>query len=89
MTRTHDHHLATTDRWYCLDCDRRIGPDDRSRHVAADHRLRGIPAPVRPSSTAIRPVDDGETAIQRAGSAETAIRPVRATESRLARRPDD
>jgi hypothetical protein len=78
-----------TDRWYCLDCDRRIDPDDRSRHEAVDHRLRGIPAPSRPSSTAIRRVDDRETAIRRAGSGETAIRPARATETRLARRLDD
>jgi hypothetical protein len=68
-----------TDRWCCLDCDRRVDPDDRSRHAAADHRLRGVPARNRPSSTAIRPVDDGETA----------IRPARATETRLARRTDD
>ncbi|QLH81713.1 hypothetical protein [Halosimplex pelagicum] len=78
-----------TDRWYCLDCDRRIDPDDRSRHAAADHRLRGIPAPSRPSATAIRRVDDSETAIRRADPGETAIRPVREVETRLARHPDD
>ncbi|WP_135364281.1 hypothetical protein [Halosimplex halophilum] len=68
-----------TDNWYCLDCDRRIDPDDRSRHAAADHRLRGVPLPARQTSTAIRRPDPDETA----------IRPVRATETRLARRPGD
>ncbi|ELZ30542.1 hypothetical protein C475_00320 [Halosimplex carlsbadense 2-9-1] len=77
-----------TDHWYCLDCDRRIDPDDRSRHAAADHRLRGVPVSIRPSATAIRRADDGETA-RRADHGETAIRPVRPTESRLARRPGD
>ncbi|QPV64201.1 hypothetical protein I7X12_06140 [Halosimplex litoreum] len=62
-----------TDHWYCLDCDRRIDPDDPSRHAAADHRLRGVPAPSRPTPTAIRRVDPGETAIRRADDGETAI----------------
>ncbi|WP_436909079.1 hypothetical protein [Halosimplex marinum] len=78
-----------TDNWHCLDCDRRIDPDDRSRHAAAGHRLRGVPLPSRPTSTAIQRVDAGETAIRRADPGETAIRPVRATETRLARRSGD
>ncbi|WP_436930735.1 hypothetical protein [Halosimplex halobium] len=67
------------DNWYCLDCDRRIDPDDRTRHGAAGHHLRGVPLPSPPSSTAIRRVQ----------AAETAIRPVQAAETRLARRPGD
>jgi len=65
-----------TDHWYCLDCDRRIDADDRSRHAAADHRLRGIPTPNRALSTAIQRFDPGETA----------LRPVREPDTRLARR---
>jgi hypothetical protein len=78
-----------TDNWYCLDCDRRIDAADRSRHAAADHRLRGTPLLNPPTATAIRRVDPGETALQRVDAPETAIRPARGTETRLARRPGD
>jgi|GEM_PF-6180530 len=75
-----------TDHWYCLDCDRRIDADDRSRHAAADHRLRGIPTPNRTLSAAIQRFDPDETALRRFDPGETALRPVREPDTRLARR---
>jgi len=77
-----------TDHWYCLDCDRRIDADERSRHTAADHRLRGTPLPSPSSTTAIRPAEPGETAIRPADTGDTAIRPVRERGVRLPRRRD-